>query len=196
MLDQTAMTGVSTAPYLRNTNVQWDRLELNDLREMDFSDEDRQKYALRSGDLLVCEGGDVGRAAQWDGQLDPCFYQKALHRVRPMFDDEPRFLMYCLRATASYGTLLAEGNQSTIAHLTAEKLRAHRFPFPAPSEQRRIVATLDTALSKLATLAGLLDHQLTLLAEHREALITAAVTGQIDLTREAPAPPEEALDPA
>jgi type I restriction enzyme, S subunit len=196
MLDQTVMSGIGSAPYLRNANVQWDRLDLDDLREMDFSDEDRQKYALTSGDLLVCEGGDVGRAAQWSGQLDRCFYQKALHRVRPRFDDEPRFLMYCLRAAASYGTFLADGNQSTIPHLTAEKLRAHRFPFPAPSEQRRIVATLDTAFANLDALAGLLDRQLALLAEHREALITAAVTGQIDVTREAPTLPEEALEPA
>ena len=70
MLNPSAAAGDSLRPYLRNINVQWDRIDLDDLPLMHFDAGDRARYALRPGDLLVCEGGEVGRAAVWDGQLE------------------------------------------------------------------------------------------------------------------------------
>lgn len=182
MLNPERAAGPSPAPYLRNVNVQWDRIDLDDLGTMSFDEVDRVKYALRPGDLLVCEGGEVGRAAVWQGGLLECFYQKAVHRVRPRGDANARFLMYCLWAAASMNVFNVEGNQATIVHLTAEKLREHRFPMPPRREQDAIVAYLDERQDLVLALGSRIGRHVELLRERREALITAAVMGKMDVT--------------
>lgn len=181
MLSPEAVAGGLPAPYLRNANVQWGRLILDDLREMSFSRADRYRFALRPGDLLVCEGGEVGRTAMWRGELAECFYQKAIHRLRAVGRDIPSFFMFVMRAAAHRGVFLAEGNQSTIIHLTAEKLRRHRFPFPPPSEQSRIAEYLQRKMIACDALVGTERRIIERLQEYRRTLISAAVTGQIDV---------------
>jgi type I restriction enzyme S subunit len=125
MLDTIRITGEYLAPYLRNVDVQWDRINIDDLPQMDFNESERRKFNLRPGDLLVCEGGEVGKAAIWRGDVGECYYQKALHRLRPTREREvPRFMFYLLYAAAKQGVFVAEGNSNTIDHLTAEKLRS------------------------------------------------------------------------
>ena len=95
MLDSKRVTGEHLAPYLRNVDVRWDSVNVEGLPEMDFSLRDRLRYGLRVKDLLVCEGGEVGRTAMWLGELAECYYQKAIHRLRPLRGDQhPRFLFY------------------------------------------------------------------------------------------------------
>lgn len=189
MLNDHAVQGTAPAPYLRNTNIQWDYVDISDLNEMDFSLEERQKYNLKPGDLLVCEGGEVGRSAIWRGELQECFFQKAIHRVRPRTsNDEPRFLFYILFTAAHKGVFEAEGNRSTIIHLTAEKLKKYRFAFPSVMEQRAIVEYLDRETSKLDVITTKTEHQIGTLQEYRTTLISAAVTGQIDVQSALPHP--------
>jgi type I restriction enzyme S subunit len=69
MLDPRFKTGVGSTPYLRNANVQWDRLDLSDVYEMDFTNEERSEFALELGDILVCEGGDIGKAVIWNNEI-------------------------------------------------------------------------------------------------------------------------------
>ena len=115
MLDAKRATGCSPGKYLRNIDVQWDAVNIDDLPEMDFPPPERDRYRLRPGDLLVCEGGEVGRTAKWAGALEECFYQKALHRVRPRFESEtPRFFYFLMYALAKRGVLNAGGNPNTI----------------------------------------------------------------------------------
>ncbi|MEV5371429.1 restriction endonuclease subunit S [Streptomyces albogriseolus] len=182
MLNQERVQGEHLAQYLRNTNVQWDRINTNDLLLMDFPPEERARYSLKTGDLLVCEGGEPGRAAIWDGRIGEMYYQKALHRVRARGYSSPRWLFYCLRAATAQNVFAIEGNTTTIAHLTGEQLRAHRFPFPEREAQDRLTAKLDADSRLLEQLAELLSRQLKVLAERRQALITAAVTGQFDVS--------------
>ena len=175
MLNPSAAAGDSLRPYLRNINVQWDRIDLDDLPLMHFDAGDRARYALRPGDLLVCEGGEVGRAAVWDGQLEDCYYQKALHRVRPYRDDSTRFLMYTLTAAASQGVFENEGNTSTIVHLTAEKLRGHRFPWPQPAEQRAIADHLDAETARIEAVLAAHRRQLGAVAARKRAAVSNAL---------------------
>jgi type I restriction enzyme S subunit len=81
MLDAKRVTGEAPGRYLRNVDVQWDTVNSGSLPEMDFAPWERDRYLLRPGDLLVCEGGEVGRTAVWRGEIAECFYQKAIHRV-------------------------------------------------------------------------------------------------------------------
>ena len=181
MLDAKRVTGESSGRYLRNVDVQWDAVNVDDLPEMDFPPADRDRYLLRSGDLLVCEGGEVGRTAIWGDQLDECFYQKAIHRVRPWSDSEiPRFFYFLMYALAKRGAFTAGGNPNTIDHLTAVQLRHYRAPFPATSEQRAIVTFLDRQTAKIDALVARKERLIELLQEKRTALITRAVTRGLD----------------
>ncbi len=139
------------------------------------------------GDLLVCEGGEVGRAAIWTGALDECYYQKALHRLRQRQADHdvPRFQFYLLNSAATLGVFTAGEGKSTIAHLTAEALRRYRFAYPPHNEQTEIVAFLDVETTKFNELVSEARTAITLLQERRSALISAAVTGQIDVRAQA-----------
>jgi type I restriction enzyme S subunit len=182
MLNQERIQGTYLAPYLRNTNVQWDRIDTDDLLLMNFPPEERTRYSLRPGDLLVCEGGEPGRAAIWQGHTEKVYYQKALHRVRARAYSSPRWLFYCLRAATAQNVFAVEGNNTTIAHLTGEQFRAHRFPFPERMTQDRLTAKLDADNHTQQQLEKTLRKQLAVLAERRQALISAAVTGQFDVT--------------
>lgn len=181
MLNPEATQSAEQFAYLRNTNVQWDRIELVDLNRMHFDVQDRARYRLEPGDVLVCEGGEVGRAAIWRGEVLDCYYQKALHRVRPRRGASNRFLLYVMWAAATRGTFATEGNTSTIVHLTAEKLRATRIPWPPPREQDEIVDELDQLRSAADRAVSALQKQIELLLERRQALITATVTRQLDI---------------
>ena len=174
MLNASAASGPEQYPYIKNTNVQWDRFDLGDLPSMTFDADDRRRCDLRPGDVLVCEGGEVGRSAVWN-QHAQIYFQKALHRVRPLTENVPRFLMYCLWAAASLNVFSIEGNQATIVHLTGEKLRSHRFPWPPLGEQKQIVSLIDTERRRIDQAVTRIEHQMELLAERRQVLITRAV---------------------
>ena len=181
MLDAKRVTGESSGKYLRNIDVQWDAVNIDGLPEMDFPPFDRNRYLLRRGDLLVCEGGEVGRTAIWGGELDECFYQKAIHRVRPRSAcDVPRFFYFLMYAMAKRGVFTAGGNPNTIDHLTAVQLRRYRVPIPAAGEQRAIVAFLDREMAKIDALVARKARLIELLQEKRTALITRAVTRGLD----------------
>ena len=183
MLDEKRITGRHLAPYLRNVDVQWDCINTEDLPQMDFSGDDIQRYRLTSGDLLVCEGGDVGRASIWSGELEECYYQKALHRLRPRqpTHDLSRFQYYLLNMAAKLGIFTGGEGKATIAHLTAETLRRYRFAYPPKEEQERIARFLDERTTEFDALITQAQSAITLLQERRTALISAAVTGQIDV---------------
>lgn len=181
MVNPEATGGEEQYPYLRNTNVKWDGFDLENLDQMHFDAADRRRCELRSGDLLVCEGGEVGRAAVWEGLPSSCYFQKAIHRVRPVRYGNTRFLMYCLRAAAGRNVFSVEGNQSTIVHLTREKLRVHRFPYPEPDIQADLVRVLDQEKGHVLGLLDRLGQQVELLGEHRQSLVTAVVTGELGI---------------
>lgn len=186
MLDAKQVTGESPGRYLRNIDVQWDAVNIEDLPEMDFPPSERERYLLRTGDLLVCEGGEVGRTAIWAGDLDECFYQKAIHRVRPRSGSEvPRFFYFVMYAMAKRGVFTAGGNPNTIDHLTAVQLRHYRAPFPGSNEQRTISELLDRETAKIDALIAKVRVAIDYLGEYRTALISAAVTGKIDVRKHA-----------
>ena len=116
---------------MRNANVQWFEVNTNDLKEMDFSEADQIEFALKAGDVLVCEGGQPGRCAVWHGELNSVFFQKALHRVR--LDPSlmlPEVFVRILKRLVDSGVLADSISSATISHLTGEKLRALRVPVP------------------------------------------------------------------
>jgi type I restriction enzyme, S subunit len=150
MLSQKAHGGDAPKPYLRNKNVQWGSIDTSDMLKMDFSEREKAKFQLCPGDLLVCEGGVPGRAAIWNGAIEECYYQKALHRLRPRNGSMTNeFMLYWLYFSFDLQNLYGvAGASSTIAHLPETQLKALPIPVPPPAEQRKIAWVL--GLVKLA----------------------------------------------
>ena len=152
MLDAKQQTGRNSYPYLANFNVQWFRFNLKNLNKMDFDEKERSEFELCEGDLLVCEGGEIGRCAVWHNELQPCFFQKALHRVRCNREIIlPDYLSWWFRYNCDYGGFAAlAGSKATIAHLPGTKLKQLQVVVPPVELQEQFVAFVkQTDKSKL-----------------------------------------------
>ena len=141
MLDTKHQTGTCKYPYLANFNVQWFRFELGNLNEMDFNEKEREEFCLEDGDLLVCEGGEIGRCAVWHNQIKKCFFQKALHRVRCNQDIIlPDYLSWWFKYNCENGGFTAiEGAKATISHLTGTKMKMLDVTVPPIELQEQFV---------------------------------------------------------
>ena len=131
MLDGKKIIGNNLKPYLRNSNVQWFRFELNDLLKMDFDEKDKVEFSLKVGDILMCEGGEIGRCAIWKDEIEDCYFQKAIHRIR--LNDKyvlPEYFVHMFKNIADNGGLDEFKSAATISHLTGEKLKKMRMPIP------------------------------------------------------------------
>lgn len=182
MLDDKRITGDFLGEYLRNTDVQWGRINDESLPQMDFRPDEYERYSVKKGDLVVCEGGEIGRCAIWERET-PCFYQKALHRLRPVDpkNDNARFMFYVLFDAVHQERFINGASKATIAHLPAETFRQYRFAYPPMIEQQEIVDHLDKETARIDQMVGINQQTIDKLKEYRTALITAAVTGKIDL---------------
>lgn len=179
MLNKLAKTGKWMAPYLGNRAVQWDFVDCSAIEEMNFSPSEREKFSLIPGDLLVCEGGDVGRTAMWRGELEDCYFQKAIHRLRPKSDRAmPAFMLRFMRFAKENGYFREFTSQSSIAHLTQEKLSAIPMLLPKPDEQKRIAERFD-AIDKLIQNE---QSNLYKLGQQKLGLMSDLLTGKVRTT--------------
>lgn len=176
--------GDESLPYIRAGNLQDSGLRLVDINRMPFSASEATELNLLAGDLLVAEGGAVGTNVVLGEDMPGWSFQKTVNRLRPIDGWSSKWLGYVLRTYRDIGAIDIVCNKATIAHLTAEKLRALRVPDCAPTEQRRIVDYLDEQTAKIDNLIAETERFIELSRERRSALITAAVTGQIDVRGE------------
>lgn len=183
MLDEKKNTGTNPLPYLRNQDVQWGSINIDGLPLIDIEPSEYERYTVRLGDLLVCEGGDVGRAAIWRHKGNKIGYQKALHRLRPESPsrDTAEFFFFSLMAAKALGVFEESDTKATISHLPAEKFRQYRFVFPPIEDQQEIASVLGEKLKRSSETISYAENTIALLQERRSALISAAVTGKIDV---------------
>ena len=148
-----ARSGVYKIPFLRTSNVLWDETDLSSVDEMSIPDHELPAKLLQPGDLLVCEGGEIGRAAIWNGEVEPMSFQNHLHRLRPIAKDvEPRFYVYFLQsAFTQLGIFEGAGNRTTIPNLSRSRLAALEVPLPTIDEQRAIVTILGLLRKAIVT---------------------------------------------
>lgn len=176
-------TGNRMRPYLRAANVTWRGLDLTDVKEMDFNAPESDSYELQPGDLLLSEAsgspGEVGKPAQYAGEIDGCCFQNTLLRVRLPGGLRPEFYEHFFREQALNGRF-AEGSRGVgIHHLGAAALSAWHVPIPPEAEQTRIVTAIEEAFSKLDAGETGLRSVRRRLKRMREAVLAAAVAGRL-----------------
>jgi type I restriction enzyme S subunit len=179
MLDKAKHQTGRKFPYLRNINVRWGTVDTNDVFEMYFEDDQVERFSLRAGDVLVCEGGEPGRAAVWNGHLHEMKFQKAIHRVRFNVPFEARLLVYLLESLAKSGGLERRFTGSTIKHFTREAFVQLPIPLPPLPEQRRIVAEIEKQFTRLEAGVAALRRVQANLKRYRAAVLKAACEGKL-----------------
>jgi type I restriction enzyme S subunit len=147
MLDKSKHTKGRLLPYLRNINVRWGGFELSDLLSMYFEDDELERYGVRAGDVLICEGGEPGRAAVWRDTSRTMFIQKAIHRVRLEGGILPEWLVMNLRYDAWTGRLAHHFTGATIKHFTGQALARYQIRLAPIAEQKRIIAKVDQLMA-------------------------------------------------
>jgi len=130
--------------YITTSNLYWDRFVLDNLKTMPFTDSEVDKCTVQKGDLLVCEGGDIGRAAIW-GSPEPMRIQNHIHRLRAYVPVCTRLFYYLFYLYKGAGWIGGKG--IAIQGLSSNAIHNLLFPLPPLHEQERIVSAIDTALS-------------------------------------------------
>jgi len=182
MLDKAKNKGTERR-YLRNVNVRWFDFDLSDVLTMRFEDSELEEFSLRIGDVLICEGGEPGRSAVWDGREENIYFQKAIHRVRFSQGMNPHYFVDVLKESADSGRLAGYFTGVGIKHFTGKGLSSFLVPLPPVAEQHRIVAKVD----ELMALCDQLEAQLTTTEADSRRLLEAVLHEAL-----APAPEETA----
>ncbi len=143
-------------PYLCALNVKWESFDLSTLKTIKIEEKEKPRYRLLPCDLLVCEGGDVGRCAIWQGDCE-MYYQNALHRVRFKEGFCPDFYLYVLRYYKSLGVIDDICKGVTIKHFTGQVFNSLDLPVPPLNEQKRIVCTVKSLFEILDSITNKMD---------------------------------------
>ena len=165
------------------TNV---KIFIDNLQKIEICDDKylTNKFLVKNGDLLICEGGEVGRCSILSGISENTIIQNALHRVRESNKSTVKYLDYVIQHTANSKWFSILCNKATIAHLTSEKLINLSIPLPPLTEQTAIADYLDEQTAHIDCLSQKVEQAIGRLKEYRTALITQAVTGKIKVITE------------
>lgn len=173
-------------PYLRVANVQVGRVDTNDVAMVSVPDGVARSCMLQTGDVLMTEGGDLdklGRGAIWDGRIDPCLHQNHIFAVRCEESLIGDYLVYVLESQIARTYFETTGKQTTnLASTNSTIVKNFGFPLPTLAEQAATVNRLNQRIAQIDSTIGDARRAIELSRERRAALITAAVTGQIDVT--------------
>ena len=166
--------------YMCSANITWAGVDTSILKQMWFSPAEKKQYRLLDGDLLVSEGGDVAVSCIWRNELDECYLQNAVHRVRQNALSDNRFIYYWLFFLKNYGIVDLVCNKATIAHFTKEKFGELPICIMSIDEQVAIADFLDKECAQIDSIAADLEKQIALLQQYKKSLITETVTKGLD----------------
>ena len=177
MLDKKKVEG-TPLHYLRNVNVRWESFDLSDLLEMPFKAEEIDRYSIKKGDLVICEGGEPGRCAIWNDDKD-IMYQKALHRLRPFHGVLNKYLLFVLMQYSNSGHLEKYYTGSTIKHLTGESLSSLFVPIPPYNEQQKIICEIEKCLGLVGTIENNNADLQSTVNQAKAKVLDLAIHGQL-----------------
>ncbi len=166
--------------YLRAANIEWLNVNISDVKEMWFSDDELKRLRLEEGDLLVSEGGEVGRTCIWKKELDECYIQNSVHKVTFNSQNNPEYFLNQFFVMGYKGAFDSIVNRISIGHLTGEKLKEICFIKPPLTEQIAIAKYLDRKTAEIDKLIAQKERLIELYEEEKTAIINQAVTKGID----------------
>lgn len=181
MLKSSPSKGDELKPYLRSANIQWFKPDITDIAKMWFSKSGMKKYLLKSEDILVSEGGEVGRACIWNDELEECYIQNSVHKITPNKKILSSYLLYQFSTYASKGAFVSIVNRVSIGHLTREKLVTISFFNPPIDEQKKTVFFIKKRSEKIQSAIEKAEKEIKLIQEYRTRLISDVVTGKVDV---------------
>lgn len=177
MLDKAKNKG-DLKPYLRNQNVRWFAFDQRDVQEMRFTPDEFERYSVRRGDVVICEGGYPGRAAIWDDD-EPIFIQKALHRVRFSEATLGRWFLYYLYSQEASGVLRQHFTGTGIQHFTGTALSRLRLPIAPSAVVAALVERFDALAEEVTALEAIFRSKLAALDELKKTLLQQAFAGNL-----------------
>jgi type I restriction enzyme S subunit len=178
MLDKAKNQGTLT-PYLRNINVRWFAFDVTDIKEIRVSEDERKNLAIRKGDVMICEGGEPGRCAIWEGIDDFYVYQKTVYRLRPSEKILPEWVCYCLKNGADSGTLSELFTGTTIKHLTSVAFKEFQLLLPSLEEQKEIVRRVEKMFEKIDMMEEEYQKAAKLCDRLEQATLAKAFRGEL-----------------
>lgn len=167
----------SKEKYLKSRNIGWLNLLLDEVDEMWFNESEKSLYKLNDGDVLVNEGGDIGKVAIWHNQEDSFYIQNSVHKISPI-GVTSGFLVYWIFSLSKRDYFWSIVSQVSIAHLTKEKLSNTPLIVPPLAEQQAIADYLDKKCAEIDGLKAKLSRKHETLTELRQSIISEVVTGK------------------
>lgn len=178
MLDKNKNIGLPYR-YLGNINVRWFEFDLDDLNELLIKEDEANKFKLFKNDVLVCEGGEPGRAAIWKQDNSKIIYQKALHRVRLKPKVLPEFFVYNLKNDCDKDTMKALFTGTTIKHLTGKQFANYEIFIPPLPEQTEIVRRVESLFAKADAIEARYKVMKELVDKLPQAILGKAFRGEV-----------------
>lgn len=173
--------GYSLKPYLKSKNIGWENVIIDDVENMWFSDKELETYRIKKNDLLVSEGGEVGKTCIWKNELDECYIQNSVHKLTLFEDCLPEYYLFWMGILGEIGYFKSIVNQVSIAHLTRDKIVKVICLYPPFEEQNQIVSQIKTETAKIDQAIAKAEKEIELIKEYREAMIAEAVLGKLDV---------------
>ena len=174
-LNASKTDGVSLT-YITTSNVYWNSFELDNLKIMPFTDSEIEKCTVKKGDLLVCEGGDIGRAAIWQFENE-IRIQNHLHRLRPYDRIYTKFYYYIMYLYKANGRI--NGNGIGLQGLSSNALHNIIVPVPPVEEQKRIVDSIDSVLSLIEQIESHKQNLSSQIDNIKSKILDLAIRGKL-----------------
>ncbi|NTH43965.1 hypothetical protein G6K98_02400 [Agrobacterium rhizogenes] len=175
-------SGTHMTQYVRAANITPGGMNLSDLLEMNFTPAEREVFGLKAGDVLLTEASgsasQVGRAAMWGGEIEPCCFQNTVIRFRPHLTTS-EYALVVFRHYAAAGIFAEVARGVGIQHLGGSRFAEILYPLPPLAEQRRITEIADIRLAEIREAEGRLRSALDHLKEQTREILAAAVAGEL-----------------
>jgi type I restriction enzyme S subunit len=165
-------------PYLKSKNIGWNELLLDKVEEMWFSDNELENLRVKKKDILMTEGGEVGKTSIWNDELYECYIQNSVHKITFNRKNNPRYYLYLLNYIGSLGVFTHLVSTVSIGHLTKEKLVIVKVVVPTLQEQNDIANYIDDFCYKITKEKTIIEQQIEKLKQYRKCLIHECVTGK------------------
>ena len=182
MICNTNQGGMVLKPYLKSKNIQWLRVDISSVDKMWFTKEEMNLYRLKKDDIILSEGGEVGKTCIWNNELEECYIQNSAHKVTVNTNNNSQYLLYLFFYIGKQGVFDSIVNKVSIAHLTKDKLSNFIVCQPPLQNQNDIVHHIEQESAKIDRAIALQEQKIEKLKELKATLIDSAVTGKIKVS--------------